>query len=104
MSAAEELSPMQSEILRDIGRGRTGGVSKGLLARARRNPELCGKPGYTFLTEAVGLLDAGYFVEPTGWDTVKSAMLLRDESPAELTALGRAEADRIASARQGFDT
>lgn len=88
-----KLTDMQKDILRAYSRG-SSGVTKGLLARARRHPELRGQPGYTFLTAAVEMLDAGYFVEPSRVEIMK-AVLFNDKTAALLTELGEQERERL---------
>jgi hypothetical protein len=89
-----DLTDMQKDILRAYSGHRNHGVTKHLLARARKSPGLAGQSGYTYLAAAVEMLDAGYFVEPTRWEVTKSA-LIKDDAPAELTDLGEEERERL---------
>ena len=91
-----KLTETQKNILRGYSGGWSpSGITVGLLARARKDPELARHPGQELLAAAVEMLDAGYFMEPSRWDLRKVTLRLKDDTPAELTEFGEKERERL---------
>jgi hypothetical protein len=83
-----KLSETQKEILRGFSSYAEAKVTVGMLAMARKRPELLDQPGSDVLRAAVQMLDAGYFEEPAIGGRLWPKKSFNDTTLPKLTDLG----------------